>query len=124
MGGGVCRHKAGALRAVMGQGIHAVGQFGVLAGAEAENVFFDQVAADQIADTGGAGKKYEPEPAAPAKIDHGKYEQEQVKRYPEAGFAQERQNGIEKTVGLAYIDGIEYFPVQWFNVPEPGNGCL
>ncbi len=124
MGGGVGGYKAGAFGAVVGQVVHTIRQFGVLAGAEAENAFFYQVAADHIAEAGRAAKKQEPGPAAFAEIDGYKYEQKKVEGEPEAGFADKGEDGVEEAVGPVYVNKVEYFTIQWFNVLEPGERGL
>ena len=101
---GVRRGKAGVGGAIIRDKTDAVGNQGVSAGPEPENMVFDEPAADKIADDDGHSQISGPDPALFAKIEGTKHQQKEVKWDPKPGLPHKEEDRIQKRVGPIPVD--------------------
>ena len=76
-----------------------------MTGTEAEDqVIFDQVAANEVADDDGHDKVEGPDPAFFAKIQGGENQQEKVEGDPELRFAYKEEDVVQGSAGPVLVD--------------------
>lgn len=96
----------------------------ILAGAQTENVFFDEVAAYEVAQSDRTNGKKHPQPAPLSEIDGHKHQHEQVKRDPGIGLACQRHQSVEKRTGHAVVNKEKQFAVNGRNGGKQTTGDL